>query len=1124
MGDPAERQTPSQSSVPLPQPSPRTEAQSFFNLDSNTDSPAKSGSGTPAWLANLHPGPKQTPTQSIRKKHRSVRSLTKEYEQSEPDSGQPQGQTLNSNTHPSANPSDPSDPFHSRPNVAPTGQSRSLRPTASTSSLQRSPSPRQASADSYRAPLSASNSPSATQASLPSSTSAPALSPHLAPPRSTSNPAHARRGSAVLLASSNYPSTLNIEPQPQRQRTVSSGSFTSPSSQASELPAVRLASAAYPSTVNKRKNTAPSRLPSASKTTEDSIPPLPKQSADETADQIANSSKRQPLATMNGNLANKSGNGQSPEATGSSLSVPVDDASKASGSSGLARSRSHGHSSSRDLDEAAQAGEELDSLSDLHRSQSTSAHKPLSQMSPAERREHSRRHSRVHSRNLSVFFPQPGSEAETEADVHRIRANYGESNYNGPSQQLTPTRPQIHVDTSSHGYNGLQVPSAHSGSDASPSPSRSRRGHHSKHSVSHGMLESPAPPSGLIYQDAKSEGFSAGASPHPSDPFLDAGRGHDHHHHHQGHDHHHDHQHPSPLPNSAVTASHSHPHSHDQQAVSSLPYPLSIFATLPPLPPKLLSLLVYSLCHFALGSSLWLSGQWNDSLSVTGLGYLVVFDSFGILNDVLADWISSARAAQNSGVRTGSAYDKAYSTHRVSTLLNFVQTIYLLFAAVYVCKESIEHALLEGDGGEPSAISTSASTNDLNGGGAGSDVLGVAGSGGHHHHDEGHSVELPVVMLTLAVIACLFSNLVLGNHSKLVAASGMSTTAAPSSSGPRRNRHSRSQSVLVSTTQLAGPVLSLLSNPFTLTVFFFSTTLLFSALTMSPFQVAALDKVLAGLESVTMWYIALPASKVLGKVLLQTASNVENEDEGGRAQTVQLLRAIKALEEEPLIVSIDPPKMWLLTPTTSGSTTHKPTSASSLLISSSSSTTSSSSRVSKSPSIIASIEITINKEATNQDVLRITKWAYERCAPSLGAGMGVEAGEVLRGGLRAGEITVSVKREGEWIGGCDDHGHDHHHGHEHVHDHDHHHGHEHAHGHDHHHGHEHAHGHGHHHDHHSHGHGHGHSHNHNHHHHDHSPVHHHHHDHSPAHNHNHHRHDHSPVHNHTHDATHSHAH
>lgn len=37
-----------------------------------------------------------------------------------------------------------------------------------------------------------------------------------------------------------------------------------------------------------------------------------------------------------------------------------------------------------------------------------------------------------------------------------------------------------------------------------------------------------------------------------------------------------------------------------------------------------------------------------------------------------------------------------FSTHRIESLLYFVQSIFLLFACVYTAKESVEHLVLDG--------------------------------------------------------------------------------------------------------------------------------------------------------------------------------------------------------------------------------------------------------------------------------------------------------------------------------------------------------------------------------------------------------------------------------------------
>ncbi|KAJ1024162.1 hypothetical protein NDA16_003001 [Ustilago loliicola] len=98
-----------------------------------------------------------------------------------------------------------------------------------------------------------------------------------------------------------------------------------------------------------------------------------------------------------------------------------------------AEEAAHHHDHSTSTEENAEDDalyEGMDSVADLT-SSSANGDSALSvpgvdfsKMTVAERREHSRRHSRVHSRNLSVFFPRPGTEAEAEADVAKAREHF----------------------------------------------------------------------------------------------------------------------------------------------------------------------------------------------------------------------------------------------------------------------------------------------------------------------------------------------------------------------------------------------------------------------------------------------------------------------------------------------------------------------------------------------------------------------------------------------------------------------------------------------------------------------------------------------------------------------------
>lgn len=56
-----------------------------------------------------------------------------------------------------------------------------------------------------------------------------------------------------------------------------------------------------------------------------------------------------------------------------------------------------------------------------------------------------------------------------------------------------------------------------------------------------------------------------------------------------------------------------------------------------------------SIAQFVLGAYLWVTGQQVGSLSCTGLGYWVVFDSFGVaLTGVVPGWLASGLKREES--------------------------------------------------------------------------------------------------------------------------------------------------------------------------------------------------------------------------------------------------------------------------------------------------------------------------------------------------------------------------------------------------------------------------------------------------------------------------------------------
>ncbi|CEH18058.1 Putative Zn2 transporter MSC2 (cation diffusion facilitator superfamily) [Ceraceosorus bombacis] len=742
---------------------------------------------------------------------------------------------------------------------------------------------------------------------------------------------HARAPS-VLLASGSYPSTLSpaSETSPNRPRTIS-GSSLSAEQLRNTNKALGIASAGYPSSYSRERKSSSTFEGSP----ERKAVPLPETASGAGAALERHDMERETSSESKGGLPALRVSVQ--PATPSLNGFPEGEQARATEAAKASRVAEEQEEAYESLDAfPSDATLPLDRRSSSASSELTSgglSQSALDRMSPAERREHSRMHSTVHARNLSTFFPRPGTEAEAEADAAQAARNFSGA---APADTTEAT---------------LAPASADGGANLQSSSSRSRRGHHRKHSVNHAaMLDARGGLQTHSLGSSPSEVSAGGmSSASPLSP-VSAATG----------------KYGSDVPPWEVNA----PSSLDNSGPRHAPHAAatafgsssssSSLADLSGLPPSARPLLLFGAVHFGIGAGLWVAGQAGDSLAMTGLGYLVVFDALGSWCEAGGQWATTKAKAENKA-------GKVYGPQRVETLLHFVQSIYLVFASIYVLKESIEHALLEG-----------------------SEEV---------HAEDNAGLHLPSGLLLAASAAGLISSMVLGNHQGLVAACGISTAAADSQSGRAvrsRRGHARKASVLVDPATLAGPFLSLLSNPFSLTILFFSLVLTLASIVMPPFQVAALDKVLAGLESAAMIYIAYPASKALGKVLLQTAP------EKWQTQSVQLMHTLKTIEEHPLVTYVAPPHLWQLTPKTSA--LSGPQGQVPSILSGGAAVQQTGPRSAKAASLIANVQVFLHKEATDSDVLNVTRWAWQLAAPALGAGTGASAGESLRGSLRAGEL------------------------------------------------------------------------------------------------------------------------
>ncbi|CAI2191578.1 6530_t:CDS:2 [Funneliformis geosporum] len=238
--------------------------------------------------------------------------------------------------------------------------------------------------------------------------------------------------------------------------------------------------------------------------------------------------------------------------------------------------------------------------------------------------------------------------------------------------------------------------------------------------------------------------------------------------------------------------------------IKHLPTLSSIFSSLPP---SQKTLFTWGSVHLFLGILLWLKGQWGCGLALTGFAYLVIFDALGVFTIFISSVIATYRSLRESSIRN------PYGVQRYEILFGFMNTLYLLFVALYMLKEGLEHFILETS----------------------------------EEHVEGHSPDFPMVWVLSALGATLISAIGYRNHKGFSALS-------------------RSTSSMIGTQ----------SNLFTLaTLLCGASVILVGVLTEQNHSLGWLDKLVSILESILMFYLAGPVAVALGKILLQTTPDIE---------------------------------------------------------------------------------------------------------------------------------------------------------------------------------------------------------------------------------------------------------
>ncbi|KAJ6453462.1 hypothetical protein C8R47DRAFT_1181245 [Mycena vitilis] len=342
---------------------------------------------------------------------------------------------------------------------------------------------------------------------------------------------------------------------------------------------------------------------------------------------------------------------------------------------------------------------------------------------------------------------------------------------------------------------------------------------------------------------------------------------------------------------------------------------------------------------FLLGGTLWVQGQQTGSLAVTALGYWVVFDAIGVAIPHVTLLVS-----------------KPYAAARSLPVLLFAQSVYLMFSAVYICKEALEHLLLSA--GE-----------------------------GHHHHagDEDAGIEFPVITTFFALIALAITALTLDNHARLVALAG---NRIP----PLHTFFTRAPSYAAAPPYVAEPTAPparALSNPYALTPILLASGILLTALGTPAVQHRVLDLAAAGAGSAATFAAAYRACAVLGAVLLQTAPS--RGQRGGRMEA--FLRAMRDVERHPQVLHLPAPHIWQLA--ASGEKTA------------SSAHRGGEKGEGSADALVVTMELHVRATLPDDDALALTRWVRERVVGALGLGGGGEGG---RAPAREAEVTVGIVR------------------------------------------------------------------------------------------------------------------
>lgn len=240
--------------------------------------------------------------------------------------------------------------------------------------------------------------------------------------------------------------------------------------------------------------------------------------------------------------------------------------------------------------------------------------------------------------------------------------------------------------------------------------------------------------------------------------------------------------------------------------------------------------------------STFVYGHRVESIAFVGLGYLEIFDALGLLNGLYSQVVRT----RNVFKEAGPGYP--YGAQRYEVLYALVNAIYLLFTAIYMCKEGLEHMLMP------------------------------------HHKEEFEGGISVVAVAFVSVCATLYSAVQYQNHRQLCILQNPHTSAALDQAYYRKDvgailRYNQYVRTTIGCAIGVGVLFSVVSQP----------------------ALSGLDPSVALVQGAVMFYLAGPTAKALARVLLQGTPE---------ERILDVDRIVKEITSWSNVVSCKSPHFW----------------------------------------------------------------------------------------------------------------------------------------------------------------------------------------------------------------------